>query len=488
MRKTVHSKLICSYIFIGIVGFLFATAGGSHFVETYLEEEVGARLYDSAVRFASDAVTVQQIADNDSKGLEKIMDILASGEEAGILILDKNFHVIVQSSNLEYNVSSAKSTADSEVQTSETDKIPENGTSSEKFSAANTISIPYSDLDFWLNTQYQISNFYGYFSSPHLNVMISVENSGVTEGYVTYHYDMQQLYQKRSGLLGILQMVFFAVYALCGLLLLCYQKWIHTPMQQIIKGASEYANGDLSYRIPVKSEDEMGYLAKTLNYMADKINQNGEYQRTFIANVSHDLRTPLTAINGYLDLLEGEEKSTAAARYLALIENRTDAMTRLTEELFRYSVILAEEEPLAREPVVLNDALAESLASFYGALTSRGITPQIKICDARVTRLLDKDALARVLANILNNALKYSDGDLAVQLDEDGTLHFSNHAAALDEVSTAQLFDRFFTVENARHSTGLGLSIAKSLTEQMHGEISAAYSDSLLTITLRFSS
>ena len=132
MRKTVHSKLICSYIFIGIMASSFrATAGGSHFVETYLEEEVGARLYDSAVRFASDAVTVQQIADNDSKGLEKIMDILASGEEAGILILDKNFHVIVQSSNLEYNVSSAKSTADSEVQTSETDKIPENGTSSE---------------------------------------------------------------------------------------------------------------------------------------------------------------------------------------------------------------------------------------------------------------------------------------------------------------------------------------------------------------------
>lgn len=207
-----------------------------------------------------------------------------------------------------------------------------------------------------------------------------------------------------------------------------------------------------------------------------------------VTNVSHDLRTPLTAISGYLDLLESEEKSADAARYLALIQNRTDAMARLTEELFRYSVILAEEEPLAHEPVVLNDALAESLASFYGALTSRGITPQIKICDARVTRLLDKDALARVLANILNNALKYSDGDLAVQLDEDGTLHFSNHAAALDEVSTAQLFDRFFTVENARHSTGLGLSIAKSLTEQMHGEISAAYSDSLLTITLRFSS
>ena len=217
--------------------------------------------------------------------------------------------------------------------------------------------------------------------------------------------------------------------------------------------------------------------------------ENGDRElKQAVTNISHDLRTPLTAINGYLDLLEGEEKSAAAARYLSLIENRTDAMTRLTEELFRYSVILAEEEPLAHEPVVLNDALAESLASFYGALSSRGITPQIEICDARVTRLLDKDALARVLANILANALKYSDGDLIIHLDKDGTLQFSNHAAALDEVTTAQLFDRFFTVENAHHSTGLGLSIAKNLTEQMHGEISAAYSDSLLTITLRFSS
>ena len=223
-------------------------------------------------------------------------------------------------------------------------------------------------------------------------------------------------------------------------------------------------------------------VAATLNDELTELRR----QRLRYENGDRELKQAVTAINGYLDLLEGEEKSTAAARYLSLIENRTDAMTRLTEELFRYSVILAEEEPLAHEPVVLNDALAESLASFYGALTSRGITPQIKICDARVTRLLDKDALARVLANILNNALKYSDGDLAVQLDEDGTLHFSNHAAALDEVSTAQLFDRFFTVENSRHSTGLGLSIAKSLTEQMHGEISAAYSDSLLMIRLRF--
>lgn len=215
--------------------------------------------------------------------------------------------------------------------------------------------------------------------------------------------------------------------------------------------------------------------------------ENGDRElKQAVTNISHDLRTPLTAINGYLDLLEGEEKSADAARYLALIQNRTDAMARLTEELFRYSVILAEEEPLTRAPVVLNDALAESLASFYGALTTRGITPEITLCDARVTRLLDRDALARVLANILSNALKYSDGDLAVCLDEDGTLTFANHAAALDMVTTTQLFDRFFTVEAAHHSTGLGLSIAKHLVEQMGGTIDARYDAGQLILTLRF--
>ena len=129
-------------------------------------------------------------------------------------------------------------------------------------------------------------------------------------------------------------MVFFAVYALCGLLLLCYQKWIHTPMQQIIKGASEYANGDLSYRIPVKSEDEMGYLAKTLNYMADRINQNGEYQRTFIANVSHDFRSPLTSIKGYVEaILDGTIPPELQDKYLNIISHEADRLEKLTRSL-----------------------------------------------------------------------------------------------------------------------------------------------------------
>ena len=493
MRKTVHSKLICSYIFIGIVGFLFATAGGSHFVETYLEEEVGARLYDSAVRFASDAVTIQQVADNDSKGLEKIMDILASGEEAGILILDKNFHVIVQSSNLEYNVSSAKSTADSEVQTSETDKIPENGTSSEKFSAANTISIPYSDLDFWLNTQYQISNFYGYFSSPHLNVMISVENSGVTEGYVTYHYDMQQLYQKRSGLLGILQMVFFAVYALCGLLLLCYQKWIHTPMQQIIKGASEYANGDLSYRIPVKSEDEMGYLAKTLNYMADRINQNGEYQRTFIANVSHDFRSPLTSIKGYLEaILDGTIPPEQERDYLQVISSETRRLSRLVRRMLDLSRLQSEENVNAQEQFDIVEIMARVLVSLEPKINGKGLDVDAQLPEEPLLVWGDPDAITQVCYNLLDNAIKFSPegGTLGVQITSKGGKAYvsvRNEGETIPPEELPLLFDRFHKSDKSRSEdrdgVGLGLYIVKTILNNHKETITVTSEEGITNFT-----
>ena len=112
MRKTVHSKLIACYILIGIIGFLFATAGGSHFVESYLEGEVGHRLYDGATRFASDEIAKTQITEADKEGLQKLVDILASGEEAGVLLFDENAHVLVHSFNIASRmaVSDAKST------------------------------------------------------------------------------------------------------------------------------------------------------------------------------------------------------------------------------------------------------------------------------------------------------------------------------------------------------------------------------------------
>lgn len=205
-----------------------------------------------------------------------------------------------------------------------------------------------------------------------------------------------------------------------------------------------------------------------------------------VTNVSHDLRTPLTAICGYLELLGKSDKTPDQARYLALIGDRAEAMKQLTDELLRYSVAAGGEEPLALEPVDLNAAVEQAVASFYGALVEGGVTPRVSLPEARVVRPLNPAALARVLGNLLGNALKYSGGDLDVALEADGTITLSNAAPELDEVQVGQLFHRFFTVEAARRSTGLGLSIARALTERMGGGIDAQYADGRLSVVLRF--
>lgn len=232
---------------------------------------------------------------------------------------------------------------------------------------------------------------------------------------------------------------------------------------------------------------ELDQQLKALRMEHARFSSGDRALKEAITNLSHDLRTPLTSICGYLELLEQEEKTEAAARYLRLLANRVSALKELTEELFRYSLVLSGERYETREPVVLNQALEESLAAFYAAFQEKGITPVIQIPEARVVRPLNRAALSRILSNILSNALKYSDGDLSVTLEPAGRLSFSNHAGRLDAVRTAKLFDRFFTVESGQDATGLGLSIARTLTEQLHGTISADYHQGRLCILLDFS-
>ena len=215
--------------------------------------------------------------------------------------------------------------------------------------------------------------------------------------------------------------------------------------------------------------------------------QQGDQElKEAITNIAHDLRTPLTAIFGYLELLEGEETSPEAARYLALMANRAQALKQLTEELFRYSVVQTLPEPLHKENVNLNRAVEESAAAYYAALSAAGITPDITLPQVPVVRTLDRAAVSRVLGNILTNVVKYSNGDLSISLSESGELVFANTARGLDDVQVGRLFHRFYTVENGKNATGLGLSIAKTLVEQMGGTITAAYQAPRLCISIRF--
>lgn len=249
---------------------------------------------------------------------------------------------------------------------------------------------------------------------------------------------------------------------------------------------------DTNTLIDISTNDQyMRSLANAINIQLRKL--RGERHRfhqgdielkNAITNISHDLRTPLTAICGYLDLLEQEDQSEAVKRYLEIIRDRTEILAQLTEELFRYSVIVSNEGNAVKEPVAIGSVLEESIAAFYTALNDRGIVPDIQMPQCKVIRTLDRSALTRVFSNLLNNAIKYSDGDLEITLSEAGEITFTNTASGLNEVQIGKLFDRFYTVDAARKSTGLGLAIARTLVEQMNGTISAKYENSRLSICI----
>ena len=282
--------------------------------------------------------------------------------------------------------------------------------------------------------------------------------------------------------------------ALAALCLLAYLLVLRHSLREAAEELDEKLRTDTNTLISISSGDRaMQSLVTHINRQLQALRRerlrlhSGNAELTAaVTNVSHDLRTPLTALCGYLDLLEQEPQTEAAARYLTVIRERTDAMRALTEELFRYSVLTATADELHTEPVCLNDVLEQSLAGFYGALSARGITPSVQLPEEKVIRPLDAAALRRVFDNILSNAAKYSDGDLAVVLTPDGEVTFSNRASALSRVEAARLFDRFYTVDSARGSTGLGLSIAKLLTEKLHGTISADYENETLRICIAF--
>lgn len=289
-------------------------------------------------------------------------------------------------------------------------------------------------------------------------------------------------------IIGILLLIIFALVAKVY--------FLRRSAQEIAEAFRNRLTADTNTLIDISTRDPyMQKLAADINVqlrLLRKQRQNylsGDRElKDALTNISHDLRTPLTAISGYLDLLEREEVSDDVRRYLTYITDRTEAMKQLTEELFRYSVILSAKEDPEIEPLSLNGVLEESIAGFYAVLTEQGIVPEIDLPDTPVIRHLNKASLSRIFANLLNNACKYSDGDLNIRMDETGTITFTNTAAALDEVAVGRLFDRFFTIEAARNSTGLGLSIAKTLTEQMGGTISAVYKNEELSVIICFRS
>ena len=218
--------------------------------------------------------------------------------------------------------------------------------------------------------------------------------------------------------------------------------------------------------------------------------KNGNQElKKIVTNISHDLRTPLTALKGYIDLINKEKLSISQKKNLKIIQKKSDELNELTGQLFEFSKIIDTLEKninLSKDECCINEILEETLLSFYNIFKEKNIFPTINISNKKLYKKVNKISIVRIFENILSNVSKYSNGDFEVEMDDNGIITFSNKANSLDATSVQKIFDRYFSVENAKESTGIGLSIAKQLVEMNDGEIYAEYSRERLYIKINF--
>lgn len=249
---------------------------------------------------------------------------------------------------------------------------------------------------------------------------------------------------------------------------------------------------DTNQLLTISSTDkEMKAFVNDLNKELQNLRKEKlEYEKgnqelkKIITNISHDMRTPLTAIQGYVDLMK--ENTEKQEEYRQIIEKKTEELTLLTDQLFDFSKTMDIGIKIKKEKCCINEILEEVLANMYPIFKEKQIRPKLDICKQKIYRNLDKHSINRIFENILSNVCKYSNGDFKVTLDTEGVITFSNKATSLDEISVQKIFDRYFTVENAKKSTGLGLSISKQLVELNGGTISARYIKGNLIVNICF--
>ena len=267
---------------------------------------------------------------------------------------------------------------------------------------------------------------------------------------------------------------------------------IKHSIKEIENSFTYILKADTNNMITISSSDKdiKNLTININNNLTDLRKQTLQYKsgnqelKNIITNISHDLRTPLTAIKGYIDLIQQENLSNKQKQYLKIVEKKSDELTELTKQLFEFSKLMDIDIELKKERCCINEILEETLASYYNIFKEKNIIPKVSISDNKIYKTINRISIIRVFENILSNVLKYSNGDFKVIMNENGTIIFSNKAPSLDATTVEKIFERYFSVENAKESTGIGLSIAKKLIELNNGSIKATYCNEYLIIKI----
>ena len=242
----------------------------------------------------------------------------------------------------------------------------------------------------------------------------------------------------------------------------------------------------------------MSRLAKDINYIIDTysakeqevLKQDKEIKDT-LTNMSHDIRTPLTSLKGYFELLEESEDPNEQARYRRIISERIDSLGEILEMMFFYTKVSNVNYQVQLDSINISEIIMHTLFSYFDDFENAGLTPNIDI-DENLTVIGNEQSVKRIMQNLVKNCLVHGDSRVDISLKPSATeekaiiLTVSNGVKENDIPDPDKVFDRFYKADNSRHvsSSGIGLSVAKKLTEAMNGKIRAAYSGDMFSIIL----
>ena len=451
MKSMLHLKFIALYIIFGFL-CLFTTATlTTQLVEDQLMEDTSQTLYQEATLIASDYLP-SYFSDDSSTGSSSL-DAVQAQLAAMRLYLDASLWFV--------DSTGAMITSSNIVNTSAPEAI-------EDFNPAEIGG-----------NQYISGTYHGYFDEDVITVMAPVTKGFVTKGYLLIHSPAENIELRCGAMMFPVYISLAVIYLLSFIFLLGVHFIVYRPVKKISEAAQQYARGNLDYEIPVTAHDEVGYLSASLNYMAAQLKDMDDYQKKIVANVSHDFRSPLTSIKGYVEAMaDGTIPPEMYEKYLNIILFETERLTDLTSDLLTLNEFDTKELLLAKAEFDIQEIIKNTAASFEAVCTPKHISIELLLMPGTVRVYADKRKIQQVLYNLIDNAIKFSENDSSITVEvtlknEKAFISVKDHGIGIPKKELNKIWERFYKSDLSRgkdkKGTGLGLSIVKEII-QAHNE------------------
>ena len=447
MRKTLYLKLILAYIIFGLFGFVVVATFVSNMTMDHLKKEQADSLYREATLIANTYAVDLYRNEVSLEAVKTQLDALDTYLDATLWIINPSGRMILDSSS-PVNV--------------ETEVVIEN-----------------FDSTVTSGSNYVVGDFFHTFDETMLSVFAPITADYKVKGYVVIHKPISSIQSAANSLLTISYLMLVILFLLSLIILIFFTEIVYIPLRKITEATEQYASGNMHYEFTVESEDEMGYLAASLSYMASEIARSEDDQKKFIANVSHDFRSPLTSIKGYLEaMIDGTIPPEMHEKYLSIVLNETERLTKLTNSLLTLNNLNTKGIMLNKSDFDINGVIRNVAASFEGTCRERTIAIELVLTGDQMYVFADIDKIQQVLYNLLDNAIKFSHHDSIIKMETTEKynkifISVKDSGIGIPKDDLKLIWDRFYKSDSSRgkdkKGTGLGLSITKEIIRS-HGE------------------